>query len=109
MKLSYIKFRCTIEEKMTIFKRAQRAGRTMSDFCREQILSGTVQQVPKLTPDEEEYFKNLHIFHTNFARLSNYIKYQDPALSNEIREFLGEFRQITRKFFPIKNSDDSQV
>jgi hypothetical protein len=94
---------------MTILRRSQRAGRTMSDFCREQILSGTVQQAPKLTPEEEEYFKNLHIFHTNFVRLSNYIKYQDPGLSNEIREFLGEFRRVTDRFFPKKCGNDSQM
>lgn len=102
MKLSYIKFRCTLEEKMVILKRSQRAGRTMSDFCREQILSGKVHQAPKLTHQEEEYFKNLHVFHTNFARLSNFIKYQDPQLSNEIRKFLGEFRRVTDRFFPKK-------
>jgi hypothetical protein len=81
----------------------------MSDFCREQILAGTVHETPKYTPEELEYFKNLHIFHTNFARLSNYIKYQDPELSNEIREFLGEFRRVTDRFFPKKSGSDSQV
>jgi hypothetical protein len=81
----------------------------MSDFCREQILAGTIHEAPKFTTEEVEYFKNLHIFHTNFARLSNYIKYQDPGLSNEIREFLGEFRRVTDRFFPKKGGNDSQV
>ncbi len=109
MKLSYIKFRCTLEEKTTILRRSQRAGRTMSDFCREQILSGTIHEAPKFTAEEVEYFKNLHIYHTNFVRLSNYIKYQDPELSNEIRQFLDEFRRVTDRFFPKKGTNDSQV
>lgn len=100
MKISYIKFRCTLEEKGAIQKQAVKMRRSLSQYCREQALAGKVFQAPKLTAAEEEYFKNLHIFHSNFVRLSNYIKYKNPELENEIHKFLNEFRRVTDKFFP---------
>lgn len=83
-------------------RNATAARCSMSDFCRAKIFHGTVHQAPKLTPEEVEYFKNLHRFNTNFARIANFIKHKDPALSNEMRAFLGEFRRLFEKFFPQK-------
>lgn len=99
MKLSYLKFRCTNEEKSAIMRNATAARCSMSDFCRAKIFHGTVHQAPKLTPEEVEYFKNPHRFNSNFARIANFIKYKNPALNNEIHAFLEEFRLLFEKFF----------
>lgn len=102
MKLSYIKFRCSAEEKIAIQKRSQQARQTLSEYCRRQALTGEIKQAPRLTPEEENYFKHLHLTNANFARIANYMKYKDPRLSEEIREFLASFRRVTNKFFPKK-------
>ena len=52
MKTSLIKFRCSSAEKQIISALARKAGRTLSEYCREQALHGKILAVPKLTPEE---------------------------------------------------------
>jgi len=101
-KLSYIKFRCTCEEKMAIFHRARKAGYSMSEFCRQQAISGKVHEVPKLSEQMILYFRYLIHCKTSLARISNYMKNKSPELSEEIRTFLAEFKRAFYMFFPEK-------
>lgn len=102
MKLSYIKFRCTGEEKLTILRKAQRAGHTMSEYCRKQALDGHIQEVPKFTEQIILYFRYLIHCKNSLARISNYMKNKSPELSEEIRKFLDKFKQAFYMFFPKK-------
>lgn len=103
MKISYIKFRCTHEEKMNIQRKACDSHRTISDFCRDKIFHDTVHQPPKLTLEEVEYFKTLHRFNSNFARIANLIKSRSPELADEVRSLLADFKHLFYKFFPLKH------
>ena len=38
MKREIVKFRCDDEERRTIFNRAEKAGVTLSEYCRRQAL-----------------------------------------------------------------------
>lgn len=102
MKLSYIKFRCTGEEKITILRKAQRSGHTLSEYCRRQAIEGQVQEVPKLSEQMILYFRYLIHCKNGLARISNFMKNKSPELAEEIRAFLEEFKKAFYMFFPKK-------
>ena len=55
-KTEFIKVRCTSEKKQRIKLKAESAGRKFSDYCREILLNGEVEAVPKMTDNEREAF-----------------------------------------------------
>jgi len=59
MKNRYIKFRCTKSEKERIEGMANRSGTTLSEYCRQQCLTGRILASRKLTPAEISYFREL--------------------------------------------------
>lgn len=59
MKDNVVKFRCSASEKKVIRALSDKTGFNMSEYCRQQALSGKVYAVPKLTAQEQEYFKIL--------------------------------------------------
>ena len=99
MKNSYIKFRCTQSEKERIEGMANRSGTTLSEYCRQQCLTGRVLASRKLTSAEISYFRELKEHNNALARLSNYIRNKDPQLYNAIVEFLQQSRELYNRFF----------
>ena len=86
-------------EYQTVKTKASEAGLSFSDFCRQMTLEGYVQAVH--TPhniNEIRVFKVLLIeYRTNFARISNMIKYSDPAIHSEITELKNSIQTVIEK------------
>ena len=86
-------------EYQTVKKKASEAGLSFSDFCRQMTLEGYVQAVH--TPhniDEIRMFKILLVeYRTHFARISNMVKYSDPALYKEITELKNSIQAVIEK------------
>ncbi|MDR1202170.1 MAG: hypothetical protein LBL58_11175 [Tannerellaceae bacterium] len=99
MKNSYIKFRCTKSEKERIEGMAERSGVTLSEYCRQQCLTGRILASPKLSPTEITYFRELKEHNNAIARLSNLIRNKDPQLVIDIAEYLEQSRQLYNRFF----------
>lgn len=98
MKTEFIKFRCSAEDKASIETRAKITNKTLSEYCREQALHGKIKQRPALSHTELCYFREVQILNTNFARLSNLVKYQDPALYQEIWDHLRTSKALLHNF-----------
>ena len=69
MKRTYIKFRCSIYEKKLLKKRAERAGISLSEYCRSSAFGNSV--IERLTEEQlasevetlaEEIRKHLYNF-----------------------------------------------
>lgn len=99
MKNSYIKFRCTESEKERIEGMAERSGVTLSEYCRQQCLTGRILASPKLSPIEISYFRELKEHNNAIARLANLIRNKDPQLVIAIAEYLEQSRQLYNRFF----------
>ena len=99
MKNSYIKFRCAESEKERIEGMAERSGVTLSEYCRQQCLTGRILASPKLSPTEISYFRELKEHNNAIARLSNLIRNKDPQLVIAIAEYLEQSRQLYNRFF----------
>ena len=83
MKREIIKFRCDDEERRTIFNRAEKAGVTPSEYCRRQAHDGQIIATPRLTAEEQEYFRMLQTHNSFMTRLANLFTYKDPAFNEE--------------------------
>lgn len=99
MKNSYIKFRCTESEKEKIEGMADRSGVTLSEYCRQQCLTGRILASPKLSPAEISYFRELKEHNNALSRLVNLIRSKDPQLLVAIAEYLEQSRQLYNRFF----------
>lgn len=99
MKNSYVKFRCAESEKERIEGMAERSGVTLSEYCRQQCLTGRILASPKLSPTEISYFRELKEHNNAIARLSNLIRNKDPQLVIAIAEYLEQSRQLYNRFF----------
>ncbi|WP_163270483.1 hypothetical protein [Dysgonomonas sp. 511] len=99
MKSTYIKFRCTESEKERIEGLAERSGVTLSEYCRQQCLTGRILASPKLSPEEISYFQELKEHNNAIARLANLIRNKDPQLVIAIAEYLEQSRQLYNRFF----------
>ena len=86
MKNRYIKFRCTELEKERIEGMAERSGVSLSEYCRQQCLTGRILASPKLSPTEILYFRELKEHNNAIARLANLIRNKDPLLVIAIAE-----------------------
>lgn len=83
MKKEMIKFRCDAEERRTIFSHAEKAGVPLSEYCRRQALYGKIIATPRLTAEEQEYFRMLQTHNSFMTRLANMFTYKDPAFNKE--------------------------
>ena len=99
MKSTYIKFRCTESEKERIDGLAERSGVTLSEYCRQQCLTGRILASPKLSPEEISYFRELKEHNNALSRLANLIRNKDPQLVIAIAEYLEQSQQLYNRFF----------
>ena len=91
--------RYTLSEYQKVKKKANEAGVSFSDFCRQITIEGFVQAIP-LSHDMNEIrlFKNLLIeYRTNFSRISNLIKASDPGLHLEISRLKDSIQTVIEK------------
>ncbi|MEP7277413.1 MAG: hypothetical protein ABI813_02110 [Bacteroidota bacterium] len=91
--------RYTNDENQTVKNKADDAGLSFSDFCRQMTIEGYVQAVPKTHDlNEIRLFKNVLIeYRTNFSRISNLIKVADPGLHLEISRLKDSLTLIIEK------------
>ena len=99
MKNNYIKFRCAESEKERIEGMAERSGVTLSEYCRQQCLTGRILASPKLSPAEISYFRALKEHNNALARIANLIRSKDSQLLVTITEYLEQSRQLYNRFF----------
>ncbi len=99
MKNSYIKFDARSRKKERIEGMAHRSGTNLSEYCRQQCLTGRILASRKLTPAEISYFRELKEHNNALVRLSNYIRNKDPQLYHAIVEFLQQSRELYNRFF----------
>lgn len=99
MKNSNIKFRCSESEKERIGGMADRSGTSLSEYCRQQCLTGRILASPKLTAAEVSYFRELKEHNNALARLTNFIRNKDPQLCVAIAEYLEQSRVLYNRFF----------
>lgn len=91
-----IKFRCTSEEKKAIEKKAKESGRSISSFCRAAALRQKIDA--RMSEEEFSAYSNLAHFHTNFTRISNFIRNKDIRLYSTIYNTTKELEKHLKKF-----------
>jgi hypothetical protein len=83
-------------EYLLVKQRAEAAGMSFADFCRQITLKGYVQAVP--TTHDLNTLRELKTilieYRTHFSRISNFIKYADPALSAEIIQLKNAIQNL---------------
>lgn len=90
MKRTYIKFRCSIYEKKLLKKRAQRAGISLSEYCRSSAFDNSV--IERLTKEQLESYKTLVKYKNNFTSIANMFKKRNPKLADEVAELAEVIR-----------------
>ncbi len=100
MKRTYIKFRCSIYEKKLLRKRAERAGISLSEYCRSSAFGNSV--IERLTEEQLTHYKMLAMYKNNFTRIRNMFKKHNPKLANEVEKLAEEIRIHLYNFKKIK-------
>src|SRR6056297_4043748 len=88
MKRTYIKFRCTIYEKKLLVKRAERAGISLSEYCRNTAFGRNV--IERLSAEQLECYKTLVNYKNNFTRIGNMFRKRNPKLADEVKQLARE-------------------
>lgn len=88
MKRTYIKFRCTIYEKKLLVKRAERAGISLSEYCRNTAFGRNV--IERLSAEQLECYKTLVSYKNNFTRIGNMFRKRNPKLADEVKQLARE-------------------
>lgn len=96
MKRDYIKFRCSIYQKKLLKKRAQRAGISLSEYCRSSAFGNNV--IERLTEEQLECYRTLVQYKNNFTRISNMFKKRNPLLAKEVENLAEEIRKHLYNF-----------
>jgi hypothetical protein len=96
MKKTYIKFRCSIYEKKLLKKRAERAGITLSEYCRNSAFENSV--IERLTSEQLVHYQMLVKYKNNFTSISNMFKKHNPKLANEVIQLAEEIRNHLYNF-----------
>jgi hypothetical protein len=78
---------------------AHEAGTTVSEYCRQQSLTGRILANRVLSPDEIAYFRALKEHNNGLARMGNMIRQRDPNLLRAIEEYLAGSRELYNRFF----------
>ena len=91
--------RYKMEEYEIVKQKAEAAGVSFSDFCRQMTIKGYVQAVhTSFTLSEMRELKSLLIqYKTNFSRISNLIRLSDPGLYNEIIQLKNLMQTVIDK------------
>lgn len=100
MKKTYIKFRCTIYEKKVLKKRAQRAGISLSEYCRSAAFGNSI--IERLTEEQLSHYRMLVKYKSNFTRIGNMFKKRNPKLASEVEQLASEIRRHLYNFKRIK-------
>ncbi len=90
MKRTYIKFRCSIYEKKLLRKKAERAGLSLSEYCRSSAFGNTV--IERLTGEQSDLYKMLVKYKNNFTRIGNMFRKHNPKLASEVEQLAEEIR-----------------
>ena len=96
MKRTYIRFRCSIYEKKLLKKRAQRAGISLSEYCRSSAVGNTV--IERLTPEQLECYRTLVKYKNNFTSIGNMFRKRNPKLAHEVAQLAEEIRRHLYNF-----------
>ncbi|WP_339840202.1 mobilization protein MbpA [uncultured Maribacter sp.] len=99
MKRTYIKFRCSIYEKKLLKKRAERAGISLSEYCRSSAFGNSV--IERLTEEQLTQYKMLVKYKGNFTRIRNMFKKRNPKLASEVEKLAEEIRTHLYNFKKI--------
>ncbi len=100
MKRTYIKFRCSIYEKKLLKKRAERAGISLSEYCRSSAFGNSV--IERLTEVQLAHYKMLVKYKGNFTCIANMFKRHNPKLASEVETLAEEIRTHLYNFKSIK-------
>ncbi|SDF15566.1 hypothetical protein SAMN05421636_11413 [Pricia antarctica] len=100
MKRTYIKFRCSIYEKKLLMKRAERAGISLSEYCRSSAFGNPVTE--RLTVEQLIHYKMLVKYKNNFTSIRNMFDRHNPKLASEVEKLADEIRQHLYNFKSIK-------
>ena len=98
-KTTFIKVRCTAEEKERIRSRATNAGRKYSDYCREMLLAGSVIAVPPMGDNEKEALAILRQTALFYAHISNLIKVKDASWVDATKALATYAKIAFKRFF----------
>jgi hypothetical protein len=71
-------------------KRAQRAGISLSEYCRSSAFGNSV--IERLTEEQLTYYKMLVKYRNNFTRIGNMFKKHNPKLASEVEKLAEEIR-----------------
>ncbi|UII79330.1 mobilization protein MbpA [Flagellimonas sp. CMM7] len=96
MKRDYIKFRCSIYEKKVLRKRAQRAGISLSEYCRSSALDNNI--IERLTSEQLAHYAMLVKYKNNFTRIGNMFKKRNSKLAEEVLQLAEEIRKHLYNF-----------
>ena len=96
MKRTYIKFRCTIYEKKLLVKRAERAGISLSQYCRNTAFGDNV--IERLSTEQLEFYKTLVIYKNNFTRIGNMFRKRNPRLADEVQKLARDIGTHLKNF-----------
>ena len=96
MKRTYIKFRCSIYEKKLLKKRAERAGLSLSEYCRSSAFGNTV--IERLTGEQLDCYKTLVKYKNNFTSIGNMFKKRNPKLAKEVEKLAEQIRNHLYNF-----------
>ena len=96
VKRDYIKFRCTIYEKKLLKKRAQRAGISLSEYCRSSAFGNNI--IERLTKEQLKHYAMLVKYKNNFKRIGNMFKKRNPKLAKEVEQLAEEIRKQLYNF-----------
>ncbi|WP_317197128.1 mobilization protein MbpA [Maribacter dokdonensis] len=100
MKRTYIKFRCSIYEKKLLKKRAERAGISLSEYCRSSAFGNSV--IERFTDEQLTYYKMLLKYKSNFTRIGNMFRKHNPKLASEVEQLAEEIRTHLYNFKRIQ-------
>ncbi len=100
MKRTNIKFRCSIYEKKLLKKRAERAGISLSEYCRSSAFGNLV--IERLTEEQLAHYKMLVKYKNNFISIGNMFKKHNPKLASEVEKLAEEIRMHLYNFKKAK-------
>ncbi len=90
MKRTYIKFRCSIYEKKLLKKRAERAGISLSEYCRSSAFGNSV--IERLTGEQMAHYRMLVKYKNNFTGIGNMFRKRNPKLADEVAQLAEQIR-----------------
>ncbi|MBR8703332.1 plasmid mobilization protein [Porphyromonas levii] len=97
-----LRLRCTEEEKKKMLFRAERTGKTFSEYARECLLNGEIVSVPQLTENEKEALYVLKRIAQFFTYIANLIKTKDETWVQTTKNLSIATRYALRRFYDAR-------